>query len=152
MGFIIGGVEVYSWQIFVILGFILGFLEVFVPGFFMLPIGIAMILTAPFTFFFDSMTAQLLIFAIILALVFTAFDKWVKPKLHKKRFPSNVSSMVGKVVMVEEAINDDKETGSIKLYGDHWRAVTTSGDLIDQGKKVEIIGIDGNKVVVKAIS
>ncbi len=148
MDFSIWGYDIMAWQFFASMCVVFIFLEVFVPGFVMLPIGIASLLTAPFTFFFDNWLSQLLIFGFNLIAVFVIFIKLVRPKIKKERFKTNIETLVGSYAEVTESFSGSK-TGYVKLYGDRWQAYSDDHADFKIGDRVEIVRLDGNKVVVR---
>ncbi len=145
MDFILMGYEITAWQAFAALGFLFIILEVFAPGFVLLPIGIACLLTIPEAILIDDWLAQLGFFGVNLITVFAIVIKVIRPKLKNKQFKTNIDSMVGQTVEVIEDIGPSKH-GYVKLYGDQWQA---HSDLeIATGSKAKILKIDGNKVIV----
>lgn len=142
--------NVPTWQIFVVISLLLMISEVFAAGFVLFPIGLGFLLSAYFTTFSDSMTVHLLILAIAELIVIYVFTKFVRPKLKTEKFKTNVDSMLGKTVEVITTIPENSH-GYIKLYGDEWSAIAEDHSKIEQGSQVEIVKLDGNKVIVKRI-
>lgn len=74
-------------------------------------------------------------------------------KLQGKGVAADTSSdMIGKQVPVSEAIS--KSTGSIRFSGINWQArLADDADIIEinEGECVEIIGVDGTIMIVKAL-
>lgn len=150
MEFMFFGYEVAAWQTFATFGVTFMLLEVFVPGFVLLPIGVAALLTVPVAYYVDEWLTQLSFFGLSLIVVFTFFVKVVRPRLTKENYNTNVDSMVGRVVEVTETIVAGG-TGYVKLYGDRWQAYSSHDGEFAKGEKVKIVEIDGNKVVVEKI-
>lgn len=150
MSFELLGYTVGSWQLLTTLGLILMLMEIFSPGFVLFPIGLAFIMTVPFTFFLDHWLTQLSVLGINLLIIFWIFSKFVRPKLKKEAYKTNVDAMVGNLAEVVEPFEGD-QLGYVKLYGDRWQCYSTSGESYTQGEKVKITRIDGNKVVVSKL-
>lgn len=92
---------------------------------------------------------QFLLFAIITIFFFF----YVYPKIKKKIKIENIGtktmeqSYIGKKLTIDEDIED---SSLIKFEGIYWTFKTISGPL-KKGTRVEIIGIEGNKIVIKKI-
>ena len=142
-------VNTQTWQIYVWIGLALCLLEIFVPSFFLLPVGLGFLLASIFVEWTDSLSSQLLILAACELVVVGLFFKFIRPRFKKDHFKSNADSMIGKEVVVSETI--EGQTGYVKLFGDEWRAVSKTSESIAVGARVKILKIDGNKVIVEKI-
>ncbi len=140
-----------STQIYAILGIVLIILEIVVPGFVMMPMGVAFLITSALSSFVPDFTGQLFMLAVNLILTFLFFSKVIRPKLQRNRFLSNAEALVGQKGTVEEEINPKLGTGYIKIYGDSWKAITADGSIIKLGSQVIVERLDGNKVFVKSL-
>ena len=138
-------------QIFAVIGIVLMILEIVVPGFIMLPMGVAFLITATFTGLVPALGGQLVILFISLIFTFIFFSKVVRPKMSKNRFVSNAESLKGMIGTVEEEINPKNNTGYIKIYGDSWKAITLDGSVVPVGARVCVERLDGNKVFVTKV-
>lgn len=149
MGLEIAGSLIPYWQVFVCLGILFAILEVFVGSFFLLPIGIAFFTTGVVSPFLANIQLHIWALAFNLMIVNVIFYKYVRPKFAKDKTLTNVDSMVGKQVTVIETVDNAAQTGQVKLYGDTWRALSSSDDIFAVGETLTISKIDGNKVFVK---
>ena len=117
----------------------------------MLPLGLGFLIASVFVEFTDSHAMRFLILAGSELIVLGIFMKYVRPKfVGKETYKSNADSMIGKTASVIQEISADS-SGYVKLYGDEWKAITKDESTIAVGKKVEILEIDGIKVIVKEI-
>ena len=73
--------------------------------------------------------------------------KFIKPRITK----TNVDAIIGKQVLVTEAVDNLNACGTIKLNGIQWAARSTSGDTIETGTLVTIDRIEGVKVFVTPV-
>ncbi|MBT4762367.1 MAG: NfeD family protein [Bdellovibrionaceae bacterium] len=144
------GQPVLAWQLLASLGLIFTVLEIFIPGFIMLPIGLALFLTAVMSLFVSGSIGQLGLLAVNLIIIFFVIKKVLKLKVINNHSKSNVDDMAGKRAEVTETIVENG-SGYVKLYGDRWQASMSSGSA-EVGDKVEIIKVDGNKVLVKKLN
>lgn len=142
------GLEVQAWQIYLTIGLILCAGEMFAPGFVLLPMGIGFILTSAFAYFVDGNTAQLIFLAIAEAVMIFIFIKFIGSKRYRSEKASVSDGMIGQIALVTQEIDNVQNTGTVKLYGDRWRALSEDGSPIPMGESVTIQKIDGNKVIV----
>lgn len=90
---------------------------------------------------------QFLIFAIITIFFFF----YIYPKIKKKIKVDNIGTKtmeetyIGRKVILDKSIDS---SDLVKFEGVYWTFKSLSGPL-EKGTKVEIIGIDGNKILVK---
>ncbi len=135
------------YQILGAVGILLALAEIVVPGFVVLPIGIACLLTALLALFTDSWMVLFPVLALFQFVTFFTLRKWFS-KQSKEASSTNTSAMIGQECDVIETI-PPVHTGYIKLYGDQWAAKSETGQEIKVGSRVIITRIDGNKVWVK---
>lgn len=72
--------------------------------------------------------------------------KW----LFIKKQPTNADRIVGMEGIVVEEINNLQETGGVKVNGLVWSARSNNDAILKVGERVEIMSIQGAKVIVKA--
>lgn len=64
---------------------------------------------------------------------------------------TNVKTLIGKTGIVIKEIDSLQGTGQVKITGQIWSAKTLQGEKIPEGSKVEVLDIQGVKLVVKQI-
>lgn len=96
-----------------------------------------------------SFTVQIITFIAVSALFMAIGYPLAKETLNKSvpKTPTMEEGYIGREITAEEDIND---TALIKIDGIYW-TVRVEGDSIRQGDKIKIIGIEGNKLVIKRI-
>lgn len=96
--------------------------------------------------FVSSVMIQTVIFIIttLLTLIFTR--SFIKDILKVKSVKTNLDSVVGQIGIVTSDISEDKR-GKVKIAGKIWTAISDSP--ISVGERVEILAIEGVKLVVK---
>lgn len=122
--------------------------EVIAPGFFLLFIGVAAIITGLFVLLFDfGLAPALALFAIYTA-VAVYFGRKVyanRPVAASSRYLNDRSgALVGKSAVVVAAI--DEHGGRVRLGDSEWSA---RGGPAAPGERVEIVGVDGNCLMVR---
>lgn len=142
--------ELENWHLLTLAGIGFIILEILVPGFILLPIGVGFLATALASLWVTDQTAILLILGANILIFLFVVRRFFQPS-DAPTLATGVDDMVGKQAQVVEAIDGDKLTGYVKLYGDQWRAIGPSGTVIAKGQTVTITAIDGNKVIVAPI-
>lgn len=88
---------------------------------------------------------------ILFAIITIFFFFYIYPKIKKKIKVDNIGTKtmeqayVGRKLVLDESIED---SALIKFEGIYWTFKSVSGPL-KKGTKVEIIGIEGNKILIK---
>ncbi|MCB0417951.1 MAG: NfeD family protein [Bdellovibrionaceae bacterium] len=136
------------WLYYFTAAFALAVLEIFIPGFVLLPLGLAVALTGVSALFTSMLEIHLVVLVLSTIAVFWLSKKYVHTGKREKGTATNVDDLIGKVAVVEEEISDAKNTGYVRLYGTSWRAVSVYDDCIPVGSKVFIEKVSGNKLVV----
>ena len=94
---------------------------------------------------------QVIIFlAVSVVLVFATrplYNKYVKPRMVK----TNVDSLIGEQGVVKQDIVNDDARGLVKVNGQTWSARSSDGNIIKEGQKVEILSIEGVKLIVRSV-
>jgi len=96
--------------------------------------------------FTDDLNIQIVVFLIIstltLIIVRPIVNKYLKPKITK----TNLDNVIGKTGVVTKEIYE-MEYGEVKVLGKYWTAKAETD--IKEGSKVEILAIDGVKLIVQ---
>lgn len=95
----------------------------------------------------DYIYVQVLIFAVISIIAIFVLRPLLKKKMNVEKVATNVDAMIGKLVMVVEAI-EVNHPGAIKYEGVEWTAITEK-EKFEPGDFVEIINVSGNTLLVK---
>ncbi|MCQ2399331.1 MAG: NfeD family protein [Clostridia bacterium] len=92
---------------------------------------------------------QLIVFIVVSAGFLLLFRKPVLTKFNKKKTRTNADSAIGKELTLLTPISFGV-TGTVKVNGVEWNAVCEDEHAeIEAGKTVIVIGIIGNKYIVK---
>lgn len=68
------------------------------------------------------------------------------------RKPTNADAVIGTAGIVVEEINPLKSTGRVIVDGISWKARSSTGDLIPNGKTVQVLKIVGASLIVTPIN
>lgn len=122
--------------------------EIIAPGFFLLWIGAAAIITGVFALLFGIGTAgQLALFALYAAIAVYVARRWYMARPVDSEDPAlndRMARLQGRIVTVVEAI--DAHNGRVRVGDGEWSA---RGGPAAPGDKVRITGVDGNCLKVE---
>jgi membrane protein implicated in regulation of membrane protease activity len=145
----VNGIDIDPGWMWLIGGVLLLIAEVIAPGFFLIFIGAAAIITGLFTVLFDLGTApQLALFALYAIIAVFIGRRFYANQTSDSTDPllnDRAARLVGKVVTVVEAV--DEHNGRVRVGDSEWSA---RGGPAAAGERVRITGIDGNCLKVEA--
>ena len=99
----------------------------------------------------DSILIQIIIFTIIsTAMLIIATKKFIKEDKNYK-YNTNLQAIINKRCIVKETIYPNK-VGIVVIEGESWSAISYNNEQIDQNEAVEVIKIEGVKVIVKKVN
>lgn len=141
--------EVWTgWLIFAGLCFVAEFMT---EGFLICWFGVGALAAMGLSFLTNNFIWQLVVFAVVSAILILSTRKLTK-KLSSKTVPTNVYTIIGKKAIVSTTIDNVKGQGQVKVDGDIWSAKNeTEEEIIPEGSTVEIVKVDGVKVIVKKV-
>ena len=139
------------WALWLIVGIISVIIEIFDPAFFFLALGVGAIATSLLSitpFIRNSLFGQLLIFAVLSFVTFLLMRKLGKKVLADSGVETNVYALKGQTGIVTQTIQPQAR-GRVKVGGEEWSAICEDDSEIEVGSRVVVLGIDGNKLIVK---
>lgn len=95
-----------------------------------------------------NITVQVIIFLIVSALCIIFLRNLAKKFIQKPTVPTNIDKNIGQKTKLCEEITEDT-MGSLKINGIIYNAKSVDGASIPQNAEVEIVSIEGNKMIVK---
>jgi len=140
--------DIFYWQWFS-LGFILLALELFMPGTFLLWIGLAGITMGVVTWFIQDIlvTAQLILFGCLTLLSVYVWYKFFRKRAETSAQPvmnERGKQYIGKTYILKDPIVEG--LGRLTIDDTYW---TVRGEDLDAGKKVTVVAKDGPILIVK---
>lgn len=96
------------------------------------------------------LTAQLLLFIGVSIVTAAVVRPLAKKYADPYKVPTNADRLVGMEGRVTETINNDYPTGAVYADGKTWTARSVDGTVIPKGELVEIAGMEGIKLIVRA--
>ena len=136
------------WMIWVGIGVICMIIEIFTPGFLFMSFGIGAILTGLISILVRGTAFQILIFAVITFILFLFLRKFSKKLISESSEETNIFALIGKTGIVVKEIPDDGK-GYVKVGSEEWSAIAENGKKIEDGQKILINSVEGNKLIVK---
>lgn len=143
------GVFKMSSILWLLMGLILGLVELFSMTFILLWIAVAALLTGIFGWLVHSITWQIVFFtvvAVVLLLVTYPFSQRMRKR--PGRFRSRVEEMVGQTAQVVEGWGPGGN-GLVKLHGEVWSASSPERELtFSIGESVIVVAVNSTQVLV----
>lgn len=140
-----------SWLLWLIIAGSMVLLECMTAGFLVIWFGIGALFAMVTSLFVESLVIQISIFAISSSILILLTKPLVKKFIQKGDEKANVYTVIGKTALVTKEINTDKGIGQVKVDSDTWSAKDIDMGNIAMGEKVEILRVEGVKVIVKRI-
>ncbi len=140
------------WKFWLVICGICLAIEAVTVGFLVFWFAVGALIALGVSFITDSIVIQFAVFLIsstaLMFLTKPVVDKYMKKT---KQTSTNAFSIIRKEALVIEDIDTINGKGQIKIGAEVWSAKSEDNIVIPKGSKVEIISIDGVKVLVKTI-
>lgn len=140
------------WKFWLIVSGICLAIEAVTVGFLVFWFAVGALLALITSFITDSIIIQSAVFLIsstlLMFLTRPFINKYSSEKDSKK---TNAFSIIGKEAIVTEEIDSINGKGQIKIGGEIWSAQNETDSVISENQEVEIIKIEGVKLIVKPI-
>ncbi len=90
---------------------------------------------------------QIAVFIIISIILIVSVRPLAKRYFRTNIIGTNADRLVGQTATVTKEIRPG-ERGEVKVDGKYWSAIHSASDIIETDEKVEILAIEGNKLIV----
>ncbi|MCC6753137.1 MAG: NfeD family protein [Saprospiraceae bacterium] len=146
--------ELATWQIWTIAAIVLFIAEVFTPSFLSACLGIGCLMAAAAAGLGTEMTSQLTAFSLGTLAAFFGVRPFMLRYGHRKGegVATNVEALIGRQARVVVTIDNQKGEGRVAVDGDDWRASTTTGEVVADGRWVRILRVESTMLVVEPIN
>lgn len=95
---------------------------------------------------------QVLLFVIVSGVSLAVTRPLAMKYLNNRTIRTNADSLIGKVAIVTEEIDNIAAKGAAKIQGEEWMARSQQDDVIvKEGEKVKVLQISGVKLIVEPI-
>lgn len=144
--------DFFQWHWWAAAGLVLLIAEIFVPGFFLLCLGIGCGGGSIAAALGMSTSIQLLSFSVFATVAFFT----IRPMLMKRFWKSgdtktNADAVVGKRGKVSQDFDPSLRLGRVAVAGDDWRAECTTDRALRIGDLVDVVRVDSNTLIVKPV-
>lgn len=139
------------WVFWLIASGIFFIIEIATVGFLIFWLAIGALFAMITSFFTSNIIIQTAVFVIISAILIPLTKPFVDRFTKKDSVPTNSYSLINKKGIVIKDINPTLGTGLVKVNGETWSAKTENEVSISKDTEVEILAIDGVKLIVKPI-
>ncbi len=145
--------ESWMWVLWLAIFAIAMIVEVSVSGLISIWISLAALITLPLSFieglpFWGEIIIFISLSLILLAVTRPFVRKFLK---EKEAIKTNLEGLIGEKVKLTKKI-EGLNLGEAKINGVNWDCKSIDGKAIKEGKVVEIVKLEGNKLVVKEIN
>lgn len=125
-----------------------GIAELLTPSLTLIWFSIGAVILIFLSSFIESIIIQLIIFAAISISLLTIATKKIVKKDQDYKYDTNLQGVISKGGFVKEDILPN-QTGIVVVGREEWSAVSFNNEKIEKGATVEILKIEGVKLVVK---
>ncbi len=91
------------------------------------------------------------VFLIVSGALMLALRGYVKSRFNSRKVATNADSVIGKVAVVTENVDNVLGTGTVAVEGKPWTARSLSGAVLNKGSYVRPVAIEGVKLIVEEI-
>jgi len=142
----------FEWHWWAALAILLFIAEIFVPGFFLLCLGIGCIGGSLVAAVGLGESAQLIAFSAFSLLAFFT----IRPLLMKRMWKApdvrtNVDALVGQRGKVTQEFDPALRLGRVAAAGDDWRAECINDTALRIGDLIEVVRVESNTLIVKPV-
>ncbi len=139
------------WSFWLIAAGIFFIIEIATSGFLVFWLGIGSLLALLTSFITDVILIQTIVF-VVSSGILILFTKPLTDKfINKKTVPTNAYSLISKHGIVLSDIDPIKGIGQVKVNGEIWSAKTDDESTIPEGTEIEVVKIDGVKLIVSPL-
>ncbi len=139
------------WSIWLIAAGVFFIVEIATTGFLIFWLGIASLIAMIISFITSNVIIQTIVFVITSCILIPLTKPLADKFTGKKAVPTNSYSLINKQGIVTIDINPIEGVGQVKVNGEIWSAKTEDGTIITKDTKIEVIKIDGVKLIVAPI-
>jgi len=139
------------WSLWLITAGVFFIVEIATTGFLIFWLGVGSIFAMITSFLTDSIIAQTIVFVVSSCILIPLTKPLADKFTGKKSVPTNSYSLINKRGIVTVDINPIEAVGQVKVNGEIWSAKTDDGTIISKGTEIEVIRIDGVKLIVSPI-
>ncbi len=139
------------WLIWIIIGLLFLILEMMTPEFIVGSFAIGSFMAAVASIFSPLLSVQLLVFALVTLVFLWKIRPFFLRYMDNQQAKTNIDLLIGAKAKVIQAIGPEDERGRVKVGGEDWMAISSTGNYIEDGSRVEVVKVEGSKLIVREI-
>lgn len=139
------------WSFWLIVSGIFFIIEIATVGFLVFWLGIGALLAMITSFITNSIIVQTIVFVISSCILIPLTKPLADKFTGKKAVPTNAYTLINKHGIVIQDINPIQGVGQVKVNGEIWSAKTEDESTIKKDTEIEVLKIDGVKLIVSPI-
>ena len=139
------------WSLWLIAAGVFFIAEIATTGFLIFWLGIASLIAMITSFITSNVIIQTVVFVITSCILIPLTKPLADKFTTKQSVPTNSYSLINKQGIVIIDINPIEGVGQVKVNGEIWSAKTEDGTIITKDTKIEVIKIDGVKLIVAPV-
>ena len=139
------------WSFWLIAAGIFFIIEIATVGFLIFWLGIGALFAMITSFITDNIAIQTVVFVIVSSILIPLTKPLADKFSGKKTVATNSYSLINKHGIVIADINPIEGTGLVKVNGETWSAKSESELMIAKGTEVEVLSVEGVKLIVSPI-
>ncbi|MEY4064019.1 MAG: NfeD-like C-terminal, partner-binding [Pseudomonadota bacterium] len=145
--------ELYQW--YLVLGIFLVISEIYIPGFVVLPIGVAGIVTAAVAYFRPEVWIHAVFFICSSGLALLALARFRDSTQNEKNDTAAGFGLVGQTGTVT-VLSPENQPLKVKIFGDVWdvlehQAPPSGHQQWTVGAQVRVVAVHGNKISIQSL-
>lgn len=139
------------WSLWLIAAGVFFIVEIATTGFLIFWLGIGSLLAMLTSFITSNIIIQTVVFVVSSCILIPLTKPLADKFTGKETVPTNSYSLINKHGLVTIDINPIEGVGQVKVNGEIWSAKTNDGSIITKGTEIEVIQIDGVKLIVSPL-
>lgn len=139
------------WSFWLIVAGIFFIIEIATVGFLLFWLGIGALLAMITSFITSNVLVQTIVFVVSSCILVPLTKPLADKFIGKKSVRTNSYSLLNKHGVVTSDINPIEGIGQVKVNGEIWSAKTEDESILTKGTEIEVIKIDGVKLIVSPV-
>ena len=139
------------WSFWLIAAGIFFVIEMATVGFLIFWLGIGALLAMITSFITDNIAIQTIVFVVSSCILIPLTKPLADKFIGKKTVPTNSYSLINKHGIVLQDIDPIQGVGQVKVNGEIWSAKTEDESIIKKDTEIQVLKIDGVKLIVSPI-
>ena len=137
----------WAWIVIAVFFFLT---EVFTAGIVLLCFGVGALAAALAAFLGAGLAWQIVVFIVVSVVAVVLAQPFANRVSRPGVQPIAGNRMIGKWAVVLQTVDPLANTGMVRVESERWRAESVTGEQMEVGEVVEVVGVDGVRLQVRA--